>query len=52
LNPFTDFTIEEIAQRMAYDYEVFGAYCVKGTWNQDGSAVVKWEHIDIDAARL
>lgn len=51
-NPFSDFTIEEIAQRMAFDYEVFGAYCVKGTWNQDGSAVAKWEHIDVDAARL
>lgn len=51
-NPFSDFTIEEISQRMAFDYEVFGAYCVKGTWNQDGSAVAKWEHIDVDAARL
>lgn len=51
-NPFSDFTIEEISQRMAFDYEVFGAYCVKGTWDQDGSAVAKWEHIDVDAARL
>lgn len=51
-NEFRDFDMNEIAQRMTFDFELFGAMCVKGTWNREGTRVVAWEHIDIDACRL
>jgi hypothetical protein len=44
--------MNEIAQRMTFDFELFGAMCVKGTWNREGTRVVAWEHLDIDACRL
>lgn len=51
-NEFRDFDMNEIAQRMTFDFELFGAMCVKGTWNREGTRVVAWEHLDIDACRL
>ena len=51
-NQWRDFDMNEIVQRMAFDFELFGAMCVKGTWNREGTRVVAWEHINVDAARL
>jgi hypothetical protein len=51
-NPFADFEMNEIAQRMAFDFEVFGAMAVIGTWNREGTKVVRWEHMDIDLIRI
>lgn len=51
-NPFSDFDMNEIVQRMVFDFEVFGAMAVIGTWNREGSRVVRWEHIDVDAVRI
>lgn len=51
-NSYRDFDMNEVVQRMAFDFELFGAMCVKGTWNREGTRVVAWEHLDIDACRL
>ncbi len=51
-NPYSDFDMNEIVQRMVFDFEVFGAMAVIGTWNREGTRVVRWEHIDIDAIRI
>jgi hypothetical protein len=51
-NPFSDFDMNEIVQRMVFDFEVFGAMAVIGTWNREGSRVVRWEYIDVDAVRI
>ena len=51
-NSFSDFDMNEIVQRMVFDFEVFGAMAVIGTWNREGSRVVRWEYIDLDAVRI
>ena len=51
-NNFSDFDMNEVAQRMTFDFELFGAMAVIGTWNREGSKVVRWEHIDIDSIRI
>ncbi len=51
-NPFSDFDMNEISQRMAFDFEVFGAMAVVGTWNREGTNVARWEHMDIDLIRM
>jgi hypothetical protein len=51
-NPFSDFDMNEIVQRMVFDFEVFGAMAVIGTWNREGSRVVRWEYIDVDSVRI
>jgi hypothetical protein len=44
--------MNEIAELLAYDYEIFGGFCVIGTWNRDGSRVAVWEHLDLDLVRV
>jgi hypothetical protein len=51
-NSFADFDMNEIVQRMAFDFELFGAMAVIGTWNREGSRVVRWEYIGIDFIRM
>jgi hypothetical protein len=51
-NPFSDFDMNEIAQRLTFDFELFGGMAVKGTWNREGTAVAKWEYLPIDMCRL
>jgi len=51
-NPFSDFDMNEIAQRITFDFELFGGMAVKGTWNREGTAVAKWEYLPIDMCRL
>ena len=51
-NAFTDFDMDEVAQKLAFDFEVFGGMVVKGTWNREGTKVAAWEHIPIDSGRL
>lgn len=51
-NSFSDFDMNEIVQRLTFDFELFGGMCVKGTWNREGSAVAKWEYIPVDMGRL
>ena len=51
-NSFSDFDMNEISQRMAFDFEVFGAMAVVGTWNREGTKVARWEHMDIDLIRM
>lgn len=51
-NPFSDFDMNEIVQRLTFDFELFGGMAVKGTWNREGTAVAKWEYLPIDMCRL
>lgn len=51
-NAFTDFTMDEIIEQLAFDYELFGAFAVKGTWNKEGTRVAKWEYLGIDMIRI
>ena len=50
-NRWSDFDMNEIAERLAFDQELFGGMAVKGTWNKEGTKVVMWEHIPIDVIR-
>lgn len=51
-NPYSDFTMDEIVEQLAFDYELFGAFAVKGTWNKEGTRVVRWEYLAIDMIRI
>jgi hypothetical protein len=51
-NIFSDFNMNEVAERMAFDFEMFGGFAVKGTWNKEGTRVVRWEHINMDDLRM
>jgi len=51
-NKYADFTIEEIADSMTEDYEGFGGFIVKGTWDMEGTKVAKWEALPIDNCRF
>ena len=51
-NPYSDFNMNEIVEQLAFDYELFGAFAVKGTWNREGTRVAVWEYIGIDAIRI
>lgn len=51
-NIFSDFNMNEVAERMAFDFELFGGFAVKGTWNKEGTRVVRWEHINMDDLRI
>jgi hypothetical protein len=51
-NQYSEFDMNEIAELLAYDYEIFGGFCVIGTWNRDGSRVAVWEHLDLDLVRV
>lgn len=51
-NKYSEFDMNEISEMMAFDYELFGGFCVMGTWNRDGSRVAVWEHIDLDMVRI
>jgi hypothetical protein len=44
--------MNEIAEQLAFDFELFGAFAVKGTWNREGTRVAKWEFLDVDAIRM
>ena len=50
-NKWSDFDMNEIAERLAFDQELFGGMAVKGTWNKEQTKVVMWEHIPIDMIR-
>ena len=50
-NKHSDFTIEEISKKVAFDFELFEGFAIVGTWNREGSRVVRWEHVDIDKIR-
>ena len=50
-NPYSDYDMNEIVQMLTFDFEVFGAMAAIGTWNREGTRVVRWEFIDIDAVR-
>ena len=50
-NRWSDFDMNEIAERLAFDQELFGGMAVKGTWNKEQTKVVMWEHIPIDMIR-
>lgn len=50
-NKWSDFDMKEIAERMAFDQELFGGFAVKGTWNKEQTKVVMWEHIPLDMIR-
>jgi len=51
-NAYSDFTMDEIVEQLAFDYELFGGFAVKGTWNKEGSRVVRWEYLAIDMIRI
>jgi hypothetical protein len=50
-NKHSDFTINEVVKKMAFDFELFDGFGAIGTWNKDGTRVVRWEHIDTDKIR-
>ena len=33
-NAYSEFSMDEIVEQLAFDYELFGAFAVKGTWNR------------------
>ena len=51
-NKYAEFDMNEIAEMLAHDYEIFGGFCAIGTWNRDGSRVAVWEHVDLDSIRV
>lgn len=51
-NKYAEFDMNEIAEMLCNDYEMFGGFCAIGTWNRDGSRVAVWEHIDLDSIRV
>lgn len=51
-NKYAEFDMNEIAEMLAHDYEMFGGFCGIGTWNRDGSRVAVWEHVDLDSIRV
>lgn len=51
-NSYSEFSMDEIVEQLAFDYELFGAFAVKGTWNREGSRVVLYEYISIDMLRI
>lgn len=51
-NKYADFDMNEIAEMLCNDYELFGGFCAIGTWTKDGSRVAVWEHIDLDSVRV
>ena len=51
-NSYTDFTMDEIIEQLAFDYELFGSFAVKGTWNREGTRVAMWEYMPIDQIRI
>ena len=51
-NQYSEFDMNEIAEQMAFDFEMFGGFCVKGTWNREGSRVALWEYLDVDRIRM
>jgi hypothetical protein len=51
-NAYSDFNMNEIVEQLAFDYELFGAFAVKGTWNREGTRVAVWEYLAIDAIRI
>lgn len=51
-NQYSNFNMNEIAEQMAFDFELFGGFCVKGTWNREGTRVAKWEFLDVDLIRM
>jgi len=51
-NKYAEFDMNEIAEMLAHDYEMFGGFCSIGTWNRDGSRVAVWEHVDLDSIRV
>jgi hypothetical protein len=51
-NKYSEFSMDEITEMMAFDYELYGGFCVMGTWNRDGSRVAVWEYIALDCVRM
>ena len=51
-NQYSPFNMNEIAEQLAFDFELFGGFAVKGTWNREGTRVAKWEYLDVDAIRM
>ena len=51
-NPYSDFNMNEIVEQLAFDYVLFGAFAVKGTWNREGTRVAVWEYLPIDMIRI
>jgi hypothetical protein len=51
-NQYSPFDMNEIAEQLAFDFELFGGFAVKGSWNREGTRVAKWEYLDVDAIRM
>jgi len=51
-NQYSPFDMNEIAEQLAFDFELFGGFAAKGTWNREGTRVAKWEYLDVDAIRM
>ncbi len=51
-NQYSDFNMNEVIKSCAFDYELFNAFAVIGTWNKEGTRVVRWEHVNIDDVRM
>ena len=51
-NQYSDFNMDEVIKACAFDYELFNAFAVIGTWNKEGTRVVRWEHVGVDDVRM
>lgn len=52
LNAYSDFDMNEIAEAICEDGERYGGFIVKGTYDMEGTRVVKWEHLPMDSCRF
>lgn len=51
-NQFSDYSIDEVMRSCAFDFEMFDAFALLGTWDKEGNKVARWEHIDVDSIRM
>ena len=50
-NPFGEADLDEIAARVAYDFEIFGAFALEIIWNKDRETIKAINHIPVNKVR-
>lgn len=50
-NPYGETDLEEVAARVAYDFEIFGAFALEIIWNEDRESIKAINHIPANKVR-
>lgn len=50
-NPYGEADLEEVAARVAYDYEIFGAFALEIIWNENRETIKSINHIPVNKVR-